>query len=87
MNTVDNNVPTKNILKKIIDDKSKLFFLLFLSIVFSVVLNIILPKKYVAEMSITQSSTLARDWLKIESNTSNSNICIVQNDGGTSTSC
>ena len=38
-------------------------------------------------MSITQSSTLARDWLKIESNTSNSNICIVQNDGGTSTSC
>ena len=56
MNTVDNNVPTKNILKKIIDDKSKLFFLLFLSIVFSVVLNIILPKKYVAEMSITQSS-------------------------------
>ena len=38
-------------------------------------------------MSIRQSSTLARDWLKIESNTSNSNICIVQNDGGTSTSC
>ena len=38
-------------------------------------------------VDITQSSTLARDWLKIESNTSNSNICIVQNDGGTSTSC
>ncbi len=56
MNTIDNNVSTKNILQKIIDDKSKLFFLLFLSIVFSVVLNIILPKKYVAEMSITQSS-------------------------------
>lgn len=37
--------------------------------------------------NITQSSTLARDWLKIESNTSNSTICIVQNDGGTSTSC
>ena len=56
MNTVDNNVPIKNILQKIINDKSKLFFLLFLSIVFSVVLSIILPKKYVAEMSITQSS-------------------------------
>jgi hypothetical protein len=37
--------------------------------------------------NITQSSTLARDWLKIESNTSNSTICIVQNDGGTATSC
>ena len=36
---------------------------------------------------ITQSSTLARDWLKIESTTSNSTFCIVQNDGGTSTSC
>ena len=56
MNTIDNNISTKNILQKIIDDKSKLFSLLFLSIVFSVVLNIILPKKYVAEMSITQSS-------------------------------
>ena len=56
MNTIDNNVPIKNILQKIINDKSKLFFLLFLSIVFSVVLSIILPKKYVAEMSITQSS-------------------------------
>ena len=56
MNTVDNNVSIKNILQKIINDKSKLFFLLFLSIVFSVVLSIILPKKYVAEMSITQSS-------------------------------
>ena len=38
-------------------------------------------------MTITQSSTLAADWLKIEADTSNSNICIVQNDGGTSTSC
>lgn len=56
MKTFDNNIPTKNILQKIIDDKSKLFSLLFLSIVFSVALNIILPKKYVAEMSITQSS-------------------------------
>lgn len=36
---------------------------------------------------IKQQSTLAADWLKIESNTSNSNICIIQNDGGTSTSC
>ena len=38
-------------------------------------------------IDITQSSTLAADWLKIESDASNSNICIVQNDGGTSTSC
>tara|TARA_A100001011_G_C14182311_1_gene787425 strand:- start:297 stop:1028 length:732 start_codon:yes stop_codon:yes gene_type:complete len=37
--------------------------------------------------NIIQSSTLARDWLKIEGTTSNSNICITQNDGGTSTSC
>ncbi len=37
--------------------------------------------------TITQASTLARDWLKIETNASNSNICIVQNDGGTATSC
>lgn len=38
-------------------------------------------------LDITQSSTLARDYLKINTNTSNSNICIVQNDGGTATSC
>ena len=38
-------------------------------------------------LDITQSSTLARDYLKINSNTSNSNICVVQNDSGTSTSC
>ncbi len=38
-------------------------------------------------LNITQSSTLARDWLKIISNTSNSNLCIIQNDSGTSTSC
>lgn len=37
--------------------------------------------------NITQASTLARDWLKIEGTTSNSTICIVQNDGGTATSC
>jgi hypothetical protein len=38
-------------------------------------------------LDITQSSTLARDWLSIISNTSNSNICVIQNDGGTTTSC
>ena len=38
-------------------------------------------------IDVTQSSTLARDYLKIISNTSNSNICVVQNDQGTSTSC
>tara|TARA_R100000234_G_scaffold119383_1_gene102157 strand:- start:767 stop:1492 length:726 start_codon:yes stop_codon:yes gene_type:complete len=38
-------------------------------------------------INITQSSTLARDYLKITSNTSNSNICVIQNDQGTSTSC
>ena len=38
-------------------------------------------------MNITQASTLARDWLQVIANTSNSNICIIQNDGGTSTSC
>ena len=37
--------------------------------------------------NIIQASTLARDWLKIESTTSNSNICITQNDGETSTGC
>lgn len=37
--------------------------------------------------NVIQSSTLARDWLKIETTTSNSNICITQNDGGTSTGC
>tara|TARA_R100000479_G_scaffold140367_3_gene76294 strand:- start:2449 stop:3198 length:750 start_codon:yes stop_codon:yes gene_type:complete len=37
--------------------------------------------------NITQASTLAQDWLKITSNGSNNNICIIQNDGGMSTSC
>tara|TARA_R100001463_G_scaffold1211_3_gene5419 strand:- start:4836 stop:5555 length:720 start_codon:yes stop_codon:yes gene_type:complete len=37
--------------------------------------------------NITQASTLARDYLKITANGSNSSWCIVQNDGGTSTSC
>ena len=39
------------------------------------------------DIDITQSSTLARDYLKIISNTSNSSICIQQNDQGTSTGC
>lgn len=38
-------------------------------------------------IEIEQKSTLAADWLKIESNASNSNICVIQSDGGTSTSC
>ena len=37
--------------------------------------------------NIKQQSTLARDYLKIITNTSNANICITQNDGGTSTGC
>ena len=32
MKTFDNNIPTKNILQKIIDDKSKLFSLLKLKV-------------------------------------------------------
>lgn len=39
------------------------------------------------DIDITQSSTLARDYLKIISNTSNSNICVVQDDQGTTTGC
>ena len=38
-------------------------------------------------IEIEQKSTLAADWLKIESDASNSNICVIQSDGGTSTSC
>jgi hypothetical protein len=38
-------------------------------------------------IEIEQTSTLALDWLKIESDASNSNICVIQSDGGTSTSC
>ena len=38
-------------------------------------------------MTVTQSSTLAADWLMVTGNASNSNICIVQDDGGLSTSC
>ncbi|WP_273071428.1 hypothetical protein [Marinobacter sp.] len=36
---------------------------------------------------ITQSSTLALDWLKITSTGSNGTVCVVQDDGGTSVSC
>jgi hypothetical protein len=38
-------------------------------------------------IEIEQTSTLALDWLKIESDASNSNICVIQSDGGTTTSC
>lgn len=38
-------------------------------------------------VNVTQSSTLARDYLKIISNTSNSSICVIQNDQGSSTGC
>ena len=39
------------------------------------------------DIDITQSSTLAREYLKLITNTSNSSICIVQDDSGTATSC
>ena len=37
--------------------------------------------------NITQSSTLASDWLKIISTGNNGTVCVVQNDGGTSPGC
>ena len=37
--------------------------------------------------NITQASTLASDWLKIISSGDSGTVCIIQNDGGTSTSC
>tara|TARA_R100000278_G_scaffold72540_1_gene56962 strand:- start:2483 stop:3187 length:705 start_codon:yes stop_codon:yes gene_type:complete len=37
--------------------------------------------------NIQQQSTLASDWLKIISSGNNGTICVIQNDGGTSTSC
>ena len=37
--------------------------------------------------NITQSSTLAADWLKIISTGDNGTVCVIQNDCGTSTSC
>jgi hypothetical protein len=37
--------------------------------------------------NIQQLSTLDNDWLKIISNGGSGTICVIQNDGGTSTSC
>jgi len=37
--------------------------------------------------NITQSSTLAADWLKIISTGNTGTVCVIQNDGGSSTSC
>ena len=38
-------------------------------------------------VDITQASTLARDWITIIGDTSNSTLCIVQDDSGLATSC
>ena len=37
--------------------------------------------------NITQSSTLASDWLKILSTGDNGTVCVIQNDGGTAVGC
>jgi len=37
--------------------------------------------------NITQASTLAIDWLKITASGNGGTVCIIQNDGGTATSC
>ena len=37
--------------------------------------------------NIIQSSTLAADWLQIDSVGSNGTVCVVQNDGGTTVGC
>ena len=37
--------------------------------------------------NITQSSTLAADWLKIISTGGSGTVCVIQNDGGTTTGC
>ena len=37
--------------------------------------------------NVTQQSTLAKDWLQINSTGSNGNFCINQNDQGTATTC
>jgi hypothetical protein len=37
--------------------------------------------------NIDQQSTLASDWLQINSNGNSGTVCVIQNDGGTSTSC
>ncbi len=56
MNTSENNTSSKSILNMIIDDRKSVLSLILLSLFFSFILNFILPKKYIAEMSITQSS-------------------------------
>ena len=37
--------------------------------------------------NIDQQSTLASDWLQINSSGNSGTVCVIQNDGGTSTSC
>lgn len=37
--------------------------------------------------NVDQQSTLASDWLKIISSGNNGTVCVIQNDGGTTTSC
>ena len=37
--------------------------------------------------NVDQQSTLASDWLKIISSGNNGSVCVIQNDGGTTTSC
>jgi len=37
--------------------------------------------------NVQQKSTLASDWLKIQSVGSNGTVCVIQDDGGTSVSC
>ncbi len=37
--------------------------------------------------NVDQQSTLASDWLKITSSGNNGTVCVVQSDGGTTTSC
>jgi hypothetical protein len=37
--------------------------------------------------NITQASTLASDWLKIITSGNGGTVCVIQNDGGTTTSC
>ena len=56
MNTSESNTSSKSILNMIIDDRKSVLSLILLSLFFSFILNFILPKKYIAEMSITQSS-------------------------------
>ena len=37
--------------------------------------------------NIQQQSTLASDWLQINSTGTGGTVCVIQNDGGTTTSC